>query len=171
MDWYAINIELSQATNDSRFADATLKRAAQECAKLCRQYSIPAIWLERVDQTGEVPSGITSHDLTDNGRRLGKTDVGQMFPGERFMDMVRDKMGNDKVQTIRVTIPFGSYFAYGEFEADANKVYVATIRDYGQPGELLACVCNIVGDRVYIARPGGSLTVDDVTFTVAVKAL
>ena len=93
VDHYAINIELAQATNDQPFTDATLERCAQVCADLCRQYGIPPVWLDDVDQTaGPVPSGITSHELTDNGTRLRKTDVGKMFPIMAFMDMVKDGM-------------------------------------------------------------------------------
>ena len=100
VDFYAINIELAQATVDQPFTDATLERCAQVCADLCRQYSIPAIWLERVDQTGEVPSGITSHDLTDNGKKLGKTDVGARFPYAWFMYRVKELLMPDDLKAL-----------------------------------------------------------------------
>jgi hypothetical protein len=85
IDWYAVSFELAQRTFSEEFAEPTLARTAREVALLCAKYSIPPVWLDHVDQTGAVPVGITGHETTDNGRRLGKTDPGSdLSAGGRF---------------------------------------------------------------------------------------
>jgi hypothetical protein len=85
VDWYAISFELAQRNFTEDFAEATLARAAKEVALLCSKYSIPPVWLDRVNQAGAVPTGITGHENTDNGRRLGKTDPGSdLAAGGKF---------------------------------------------------------------------------------------
>ena len=93
IDAYAVSIEMAQPDDSTSFTEACLERTARAVARLCQAYSIPAVWLDAVDQTGEVPTGVTGHDRTDNGRRLGKTDPGAMFPVAWFMEMVRQIMG------------------------------------------------------------------------------
>lgn len=90
IDEYAISFELAQRTREEPYAEATLARTAREVALLCLKYNIPPVWLERVDQTGAVPTGITGHENTDNGRHYGKTDpgVGVSFDTAAFMKRV-----------------------------------------------------------------------------------
>lgn len=90
IDEYAISFELAQRTRTELFTEATLARAAHEVALLCAKHGIPPVWLDRVDQTGAVPTGITGHENTDNGRKLGKTDpgVGVSFDTAAFIKRV-----------------------------------------------------------------------------------
>src|SRR5690606_33412697 len=76
IDWYAISFELAQRSCHENFTEATLGRAGREVALLCRKYEIPPVWLDHVDQSAAVPTGITGHENTDNGIKLGKTDPG-----------------------------------------------------------------------------------------------
>lgn len=94
IDEYAISFELAQASLTQPYREATLDRAAQEVAALCLKYSIPPVWLDRVEQTGAVPTGITGHESTDNGRHYGKTDpgVGVTFDTQAFIRRVESKL-------------------------------------------------------------------------------
>lgn len=92
VDWYAINFELAQPDDDTPFTKECLERTAREVAKLCQQYDISPVWLDSVSQSGPVPTGITGHDRTDNGRKLGKSDPGKLFPVDIFMERVREIM-------------------------------------------------------------------------------
>ena len=112
IDWYAISFELVQRRLDEDFREATLARAAREVAALCQKYNIPPVWLDRVDQSGPPPSGITGHENTDNGRKLGKSDPGSISRGGRFdpddfIRRVRQEMNAPAIRVDGAAFPFG----------------------------------------------------------------
>lgn len=94
IDEYAISFEMAQTSRDQPYAEATLARAAREVALLCQRYDIPPVWLPNVKQTGAVPTGITGHENTGNGRLYGKTDpgVGVTFDTAAFMWRVQAEL-------------------------------------------------------------------------------
>lgn len=126
VDQHAISIELAQPYDHIPFTDACLERTALEVAKLCKQYDIPPVWFDTVDQTGDVPTGITSHDATDNGRRLGKTDVGAMFPLPEFMGRVKELVGEpiDELAALKAQI------ALLEEIIEASGVHAAAVGEF-----------------------------------------
>ena len=100
IDWYAISFELAQRSFDEEFAEPTLARAAKEVAQLCQKHNIPPVWLDHVDQSAAVPTGITGHENTDNGIKLGKTDPGVdlakggKFDSDAFIQRVLTEMSS-----------------------------------------------------------------------------
>lgn len=98
IDWYAISFELAQRSFSERFAEPTLVRTAREVALLCLKYDIPPVWLPHVNQAAGVPTGITGHENTDNGVKLGKTDpgtnlaAGGQFDTNDFIRRVREEI-------------------------------------------------------------------------------
>lgn len=83
------------ATVSDRWATAALGRAADEVALWCRRWDIPA----RLVDAGQVDagvSGITGHgilqeDRTDPG--ASRTFVPSLFPWDRFLAMVNERLG------------------------------------------------------------------------------
>lgn len=83
---YYLQYELAQGTIDTPFADSTIDSLAQQVARDAARYGFPIVQLPYVSQTGPVPRGITAHDNCANGRRLGKSDPGYLFPWAEFIE-------------------------------------------------------------------------------------
>jgi len=99
LDDYAISYEVAQPNNDTPFTDAQYERLAIEAAKDCKTYGIPAVLLDsRGGQFYPVPAGITRHDRTANGVKLGKSDPGKMWDDNRFMTLLKSKLSPPPVQ-------------------------------------------------------------------------
>lgn len=83
------------ATVSERWATAALSRAADEVALWCRRWDIPARMVDRAQVDAGV-SGITGHgilqeDRTDPG--ASRTFVPSLFPWDRFLAMVNERLG------------------------------------------------------------------------------
>ena len=70
-----------------------LDRSAELVAKLCRKYEIPIAWLYAADlKAGK--RGITTHDAVSKAFKRGTHwDPGAGFPVERYLKLVRTKLG------------------------------------------------------------------------------
>jgi len=96
-----IGIELAGRAAQSRrewadvYSSATLTRAAELSASLCRRHSIPAEWLWPPDlRAGK--RGLTTHaSVSAAFRRSTHRDPGPSFPIERFLGLVRAHLGMD----------------------------------------------------------------------------
>lgn len=104
---YYLQYELAQGTIDTPFAEATIDSLAQQVARDAARYGFPIVQLPYVSQTGPVPRGITAHDNCANGRKLGKSDPGYLFPWAEFIERANaylapeeDDMTPDEVTAI-----------------------------------------------------------------------
>ena len=75
------------------YSTAMLERSAALVAELCAKYKIPVTWLYAADlRAGK--RGITTHDAVSKGFRLGSHwDPGTGFPVERYLGLIRAKLG------------------------------------------------------------------------------
>ena len=75
------------------YSTAMLDRSAELVAKLCRKYEIPVTWLYAADlKAGK--RGITTHDGVSKAFKRGSHwDPGVGFPVERYLKLVRTKLG------------------------------------------------------------------------------
>lgn len=92
---YYIQLELAQGRPEDPYSDAEIDSAAQLTAELAKRYSFPIVRLPFVTQTGTPPRGITSHDGCANGRKLGKSDPGFMFPWDRYLALANHYLQGD----------------------------------------------------------------------------
>ena len=89
VDQHYISYELAQPTINTPYTDPQIDRIAMEIALDAKTYGFPIIMRDfRDDQTVPLP-GVTRHDRTANGRKLGKSDPGHMFPEVRFVTLAR----------------------------------------------------------------------------------
>jgi N-acetyl-anhydromuramyl-L-alanine amidase AmpD len=77
------------------YSVAMLDRSAALVAYLCRKYKIPVTWLYAADlRAGK--RGITTHDAVSKAFKRGSHwDPGTGFPVERYLALVRAKLGVD----------------------------------------------------------------------------
>lgn len=100
VDEYAISYELAQQNNQIRFTEAQYVRLAQEVAADCRKHGIPPVMVDvRSGQFYPVPTGITRHDRTANGVKLGKSDPGTMFDEAKFLGLLKAELEEDMALT------------------------------------------------------------------------
>jgi len=103
---YASEWEWCQSANREDFTTAQYDRGALEYAKLCLKYDIPVVHLTLNHQVEPAPRGLTRHDKTENGHKLGKSDPGTKFHEEDFEDLIRQKkvelVGGTDVAVTRV---------------------------------------------------------------------
>jgi hypothetical protein len=93
VDDVAISYEVAQQNDDTAYTTAQYERLADEVAKDCRAHGIPPVMLDlRAGQFYPVPTGITRHDRTANGKKLGKSDPGKMFDDARFIALLRARL-------------------------------------------------------------------------------
>ncbi len=96
IDAYAISYEVAQPNDNYPFTEAQYIRLAQEVAKDCKTHNIPPLMLDlRPVQRFPVPAGITRHDRTANGTKLGKSDPGKMFDEAKFMALLKANLGEE----------------------------------------------------------------------------
>jgi N-acetyl-anhydromuramyl-L-alanine amidase AmpD len=75
------------------YSTAMLDRSAALAAELCRKYKIPVTWLYPADLLAG-KRGITTHDAVSKAFKRGSHwDPGQGFPVERYLALIRAKLG------------------------------------------------------------------------------
>lgn len=84
---YYFQLELAQGRAEDPFTEEELTSAAQWVAELARIHGFTIQRINYLDQVGDPPRGICSHEASANGKRLGKSDPGPMFPWDRFIEM------------------------------------------------------------------------------------
>ena len=93
IDEYGVSVEWAQSANQEEYTTAQYERGAILYAHYCSTYNIPAVVLNIPSQSGEVPSGFVRHDGCENGVKLGKSDPGPKFRNNDFVDLVKQKLG------------------------------------------------------------------------------
>jgi len=137
----------------------TLTRSAATVAEWCRQFTIPARF---VDPADGVP-GITSHAAVDPGRR---TDPGQSFPWDRWLTMINDNLNvgpygplNAPIVAVAANYTTGGYWAVG---ADGG-VFAVNTPFHGSAGAVglvspaVAIVPTITNGGYWIVAQDGGL--------------
>lgn len=81
-----IHIEISQGTIDSEFTKESIESLCQFVAEQANIYKFPVRRIGHLDQYSQFrPWGIANHQDSDNGKKLGKSDVGPLFPWSQFL--------------------------------------------------------------------------------------
>ena len=79
------------------YSTAMLERSATLVAELCAKYAIPVVWLYAADLLAG-RRGITTHDAVSKAFKRGDHwDPGTGFPIERYLALVRAKLGQPAV--------------------------------------------------------------------------
>lgn len=86
---YYIQIEVCQARIDQPFSAASIDSLAESVAEKSIKYNFPLSRISYLEQTGTPPRGICTHEDSANGRRLGKSDPGPLFPWGDFLQRAR----------------------------------------------------------------------------------
>lgn len=103
---YYLHVEVSQGTIDSPFTEESIESAAQFTAEQSRIYGFEIVRIPFLAQVGVPPEGICDHQNSANGRKLGKSDPGPLWPWDRFIARARelaqqeDGMTDDQVKEI-----------------------------------------------------------------------
>lgn len=84
---YYIQWEVAQGRIEDTYSEDEIRSTAEAVAALSKRYDFPLIRLPYLTQTGDPPRGITAHDACANGKRLGKSDPGYMFPWDHFLEL------------------------------------------------------------------------------------
>ena len=84
-----VQIEIAQGNLNDPFTPAQIDSLAECVAGLARRYGFPIVRIPYLAQTGTPPRGIATHEDSANGRKSGKTDVGPMFPWDRFLTLAQ----------------------------------------------------------------------------------
>lgn len=87
VDDHAISIEVAQRQASDPYTPASIDALVWLCARLASEYSVPIVHIPSWDQSRRqpVPRGFIGHEETANGRKLGKSDPGPMFPWPAFL--------------------------------------------------------------------------------------
>jgi len=81
------------------YSTAMLERSATLAAELCRKYKIPVTWLFPADLVAG-KRGITTHDAVSKAFKRGSHwDPGQGFPVEKYLALIRAKLGGTAAPT------------------------------------------------------------------------
>lgn len=80
-----LQVEVAQGNLYDPFTQAQIDSLAQWTARQANKYNFPIAKIPYLTQVGEPPPGITTHDTCANGRKLGKSDTGYMFPWTPFL--------------------------------------------------------------------------------------
>ena len=95
------------------YSTAMLERSAVLVGDLCKKYKIPVTWLYAADlKAGK--RGITTHDAVSKAFKRGSHwDPGQGFPVERYLALVRARIGGSPtavkpLKAVPPTLRFGS---------------------------------------------------------------
>ena len=84
-----LHLEIPQGTTFDPYDYAAIDSAAQWVAEWSRTYTFPLERIPWLAQTGVPPRGICTHEGSSNGRRLGKSDPGPVFPWDLFLGRCR----------------------------------------------------------------------------------
>lgn len=77
-------IEIAQGNTADPFTDASIESTAEKCRELSLRYGFPLVRIPHLYQSRAPEPGVADHENSDNGEIYGKSDVGPMFPWERF---------------------------------------------------------------------------------------
>jgi N-acetylmuramoyl-L-alanine amidase len=98
-----LHIEICQPCITDPYTDAQVESVAQWTAELARVHGFDIVRIPYLEQVGEPPQGVTSHDSSANGRRLGKSDPGPLWPWDRFIARARQLAGHAEEDTMGMT--------------------------------------------------------------------
>jgi hypothetical protein len=86
--YYYVQVEVAQGRIEDEYTFAQIDALAWLYVKLSRGFSWPVVRIPFLHQTGTPPKGITTHDTSANGAKLGKSDPGPKFPWGLFFERI-----------------------------------------------------------------------------------
>ena len=100
---YYIQIETAQGRTEDPYTYEEIDSLAQKVAEYSNRYNFPITRIPYLEQVGEPPRGICTHEDSANGRASGKTDPGYMFPWPTFLSLAQGyKDGNQPAEELSV---------------------------------------------------------------------
>ena len=92
-DEHGISIEVAQTWLNEPVTKAALETLVKRCAYLCITYDIKPKRIRYLSQEpGDVPNGLVGHEDTANGKLYGKTDPGNRFPWDWFIEALTNEI-------------------------------------------------------------------------------
>jgi hypothetical protein len=95
-----IHIEIAQACIDDPFTPEQIESAAQWTAEIFRPLVAP--FIERIPflaQVGTAPYGVADHQHSANGRKLGKSDPGPLWPWADYLARANQLLHEEETMT------------------------------------------------------------------------
>jgi hypothetical protein len=83
--WYYLQVEIAQANPGDYYLGAEVDSMAELTAEWARRYGFAIERIPWLHQDGPPPMGICTHQESDNGQKLGKTDPGAMWPWDTYL--------------------------------------------------------------------------------------
>jgi hypothetical protein len=83
--WYYLQVEIAQANPGDYYLGAEVDSMAELTAEWSRRYGFAIERIPWLHQDGPPPVGICTHQESDNGKRLGKSDPGAMWPWDTYL--------------------------------------------------------------------------------------
>jgi len=87
---YYLQHEIAQCRVDQPFSKDSILSVAEWTAVQCLTYNFKPERIDFLSQVGDAPRGICTHQGSANGVKLGKSDVGYMFPWDDFLGRVNE---------------------------------------------------------------------------------
>lgn len=90
--WYYYQFEVAQGSPSDAYTDAQIASLAERTLELAALHEFDST--KRIlflNQTGNPPEGICTHEDSANGVKLGKSDPGGMFPWLKFMALLGEE--------------------------------------------------------------------------------
>jgi hypothetical protein len=115
-----IQVELPQGTPTEPFSEAAIASAAAFTAEMAARYGFSIERIPFLAQVGMPPRGIATHEDSANGRKLGKSDPGPLFPWDSYLAQARAIAGEQGVD--RFDLLLLAVFAGGEERDEAGNL-------------------------------------------------
>lgn len=118
-------VEVSQSRITQSYSAVSIDSLAQSVAEKALKHDFPIVRIPFLTQRGTPPRGICTHEDSANGRRLGKSDPGPLFPWDDFLARARAYLEEDEVSRQEYEDLLLAMFAGGEEVEGEPPVLVA----------------------------------------------
>ena len=168
-----IHLEFAQSTINQLFSEEELESGAQWCAELARTYKFPVERIQFLSQTGAAPGGFCDHQNSANGKKLGKTDPGPLFPWGAFLGRVRELVEPVKPVTLEeVVAALGGFDAIRAWNTKGNSLlagYALEQAEQNQIQEAVEALKRQLAEHIATAHNNGKVPPHDHKLDIVVS--